>query len=143
MVFAWRNDPWIISRGTSGKEVSWKEHSAWFASTLDRTRHLLFIILSDHQVPAGTVRVDRVTEEAAVLAIYLLEAFTGRGLGPRAIEEACQSAFAHWPLLKRISAQIQNTNRPSIKAFARTGFQVDSSSPSSPQDHVVMVRSRE
>lgn len=142
LVFRWRNDPWIVSLSTSRREVTREEHRSWFGSALDRDRHLLFIVLSEGQTPAGTVRLDLV-DAAAVLTIYLLRPFTGRALGPRAIEEACRAGFAHWPQLMQIEAYVRSENLPSIKTFRRTGFEVAGVEGDGESQHVRMLRRKE
>jgi RimJ/RimL family protein N-acetyltransferase len=142
-LFEWRNDPWIVSLGTSRREVTWEEHSAWLSRVLKQDRHLLFIVYSCEGVPAGTVRLDVQDPGAAILTIYLLKAFTGRGLGPWAVGEACWMALARWSRLERITAFVRRDNLPSIKCFARAGFHEDSDSPGCPDLHVAMAWTRE
>jgi RimJ/RimL family protein N-acetyltransferase len=141
-VFAWRNDPWIVSLSTSRQTVTPEEHAAWFPSALDRARHLLFIIHAEDGEPAGTLRLDRNGEETAVLTVYLLRQHTGRGLGPRAITAACGEAFSRWSGLTRVIAHVRSDNQPSLKAFARAGFQPAPGEAECPPDHVALVHRR-
>jgi RimJ/RimL family protein N-acetyltransferase len=143
LVYDWRNDPWIVSLSTSRRPVTWEEHQAWFPRMLNRADHLLFIIHFPEGTPAGTVRLDREGEQDAVVTIYLLRSFTGRGLGPRALQRACAQAFERWPDLKRITAHVRADNEPSRKAFARTGFVAHTGDPGCPADHVSMVKWRD
>src|SRR5262245_18456396 len=141
-VFAWRNDPWIVSLSTSRREVSWEEHRRWFPTVLDRSRHLLFLVSGEGGEQAGTVRVDR-QGEAAVVTIYLLRPFTGRGLGPRALRAACQEAFRRWPDLARVVAHVRSDNEPSLKAFARVGFApAGGGEADCPEGHTALVLHR-
>jgi len=138
-VFAWRNDPWIVSLSLSGRAVTPAEHHAWFPSALDRTDHLLFVVQSDG-AEVGTARLDRAGPEASV-TIYLLRPHTGRGLGPRAIDAACRQAFTHWPDVSRIRASIRRGNLASGKAFRRAGFVIDETGQH--PEHLEMIRVRE
>jgi RimJ/RimL family protein N-acetyltransferase/SAM-dependent methyltransferase len=142
-ILEWRNNPWIVSLGTNRRPVSPDEHAAWFRSVLGSPNRLLFIIESDEGTPAGTVRLDRESGAAAVLTIYLTRSFTGRGLGPRAIEAACRAAFRDWPAVGRIIARIRADNVPSRKAFERSGFVLDLGGGPCPEGHVEMVRGRD
>jgi RimJ/RimL family protein N-acetyltransferase/SAM-dependent methyltransferase len=142
LVFQWRNDPWIVSLSTNRRRVSREEHAAWFRSVLGSPERLLFIVESGDGTPAGTVRLDRERQDAAVLTIYLIRSFTGRGLGPRAIEAACRASFQAWPLLDRIVAYIRADNQASRKAFARSGFSPGPVGDSTPEGHVEVVRLR-
>lgn len=122
IIFQWRNDPWIRSLGSGNdRAVSREEHSLWFQRIRDNTHHLLFIVQTREGRPIGTVRFDRDNEQA-IISIYLMKDHTGRGIGPRAIEDGCLRAFACWSSLQRVVARIRNNNEPSIKAFDRAGF---------------------
>jgi len=140
-VYAWRNNPWIISLGSSQQAITWEEHREWFQRMLADTRHLLLIIESDGGVGAGTVRLDRTDEQRAVVTIYLLHEFTGRGLGVQALSDACLLSFTRWPI-ETIHAYIREDNRPSLSAFAKAGFVDTGHAPDCPAGHCEMVLHR-
>jgi RimJ/RimL family protein N-acetyltransferase len=141
-VFAWRNDPWIVSLSTSRRAVAWEEHARWFATMLGDPGQLLLISEDEHGVGAGTVRLARTDAAHAVVTIYLLREFTGRGLGVQMLADACARGFARWPV-DTIHAYIRTDNRPSRSAFAKAGFvQVDPPGPECPPLHCEMVRRR-
>lgn len=131
----WRNDPWIVARCSSQRQVSRLEHQRWFAGALDRRRHLLFIVRHEGR-DVGTVRVDRRGPRAGEVSILLVRPATGRGLGPRAIRAACQEAFARWLEVQRLVARIRTENRPSHAAFARAGFTL--AAEPGPAGHLVL-----
>jgi RimJ/RimL family protein N-acetyltransferase len=141
-LFQWRNDPWIVSVSTSGREVTWEEHTSWFASVLDQSHHLLFIIQTDEGTPAGSLRLDRKGADA-IISIYLMQPYTGMGLGPRAIDLGSRRAFEHWPMLERVIALIRVENRRSVAAFTRVSFRPAEDEVSCPEAHVAMVRERD
>jgi RimJ/RimL family protein N-acetyltransferase/SAM-dependent methyltransferase len=123
-LFEWRNDPWIVERSTSQKEVLWSEHAAWFERSLATPEErLIFIIESKSAGQAvGLVRFDRTGRNDAVISVYLLQAFTGRGWGPQAIRQGCATAFSTWNNLRRMIAHVRADNRPGQSAFAKAGF---------------------
>jgi len=123
-LFETRNDPWIVSFGASPSPFTWEEHQRWFRSVQNHQEHLVFLIESEEGAPQriGTVRVDRLTDGTAKISAYLLRDFIGRGIGPKAIAEACRRAFADWPTLRAIEARIRADNVRSIRAFAKVGF---------------------
>jgi RimJ/RimL family protein N-acetyltransferase/SAM-dependent methyltransferase len=141
LIFEFRNDPWIVSLSTNRREITWEEHTAWFAQVLDESRHLLFIIQAEGD-PAGAVRLDRIDDATARISVYLLRPFTGRGLGPQAVKAACASAFRRWPWLKRVVAHIHLDNEASCKAFSRIGFVPAVPDASSPAGHLTLVLPR-
>ena len=140
-VFAWRNDRWIVSLSTSAREVSWEEHVTWFRAVLADPGHLLLISEDDRGVGVGTARLARVDDAHAVVTIYLLREFTGRGLGVQVLTEACARGFARWSV-PAIHAYIREDNRPSRSAFAKAGFVEVDPSPACPPVHREMILHR-
>ena len=120
LVFAWRNDPFILARGSTRRNVGPAEHQAWFAATLSNADRRLWIA-SVGTEPAGLIRFDREPADAAVLSVYLVERFCGRGLGVAAIREGARLAFAAWPIAK-IIAFVRTDNEGARRAFVRAGF---------------------
>ena len=119
-VFEWRNDPWIVSLGTTGATVDRAEHGSWFHRVLTDGGHLLFIIEID-AIAAGTVRFDRHADGRTMVTIYLLRPYTGKGYGVIALREGCERAFAAWPA-SVIHACVRQENAASLSAFVRAGF---------------------
>ncbi len=121
MVFRWRNDPFILSHGSSQREVQWEEHKKWFESTIFGESRKTYIVLCQGN-PIGQVRFDRRGQQTAVVSVYLLQAFTGRGLGVRAIRLGCEAIFEAWQI-KKIVACVREDNPASRSAFRKAGFQ--------------------
>lgn len=120
IIFEWRNDPWIIARGISGRQVTWQEHQEWFRKTLKNPDTRIFIVESEG-LPVGQVRLQRTAEGVAEITVYLMKDYTGRGLGVRAISLGCAVAFDDWGL-RRVVAHILHGNQESRKAFEKAGF---------------------
>ena len=133
-IFDMRNDPWIVSLGTSQKAVEWKEHVRWFDRILKNPDCQLWLI----EPAMGTVRVMR-NGDFATATIYLLKKFTGKGVGPWALREACNLAFCRWNI-KRIKAHIRYENRPSLVTFLKVGFfEAEEPSADCPLGHTEVV----
>ncbi len=142
-MFQWRNMPEIVALGRTQKAVSWEDHQAWFRHTLHDPCRVLLIILLDDQ-PIGQVRFDQIQHEddACEVSIYLLAAFTGRGLGTCALKKACAIAFERLDV-RRIDAVILKENRRSLSAFQKAGFQdAFPESPESFSDHIKLTLRR-
>ncbi|MGQ0662588.1 MAG: GNAT family N-acetyltransferase [Pseudomonadota bacterium] len=133
LVLGWRNDPFIIARGSSRASVSREDHRAWFAASLAGDDRLLLIVEIDG-VPAGLVRFDRAGRDA-VISIYLVEAYTGRGHGILALHRAVAMAAERWRSA-RITAVVRADNVPGHKAFRKAGFRHGPGPPG----HVSFVR---
>jgi RimJ/RimL family protein N-acetyltransferase/SAM-dependent methyltransferase len=140
-IFDWRNDPWIVSLSSSGKPVTWEQHEQWFSRVLGGADHLLCIIVSDTGQEMGVARLDLEPEkERAIITVYLLRTFTGRGFGPVAIREICELGFARWEKLETIHAIIRPGNEQSKRGFARAGFQCPQISGESSKTEMVLHR---
>lgn len=139
-LFEWRNDPWIISLGSSRRVVSREEHERWFHDVLRSDEHLLFIIAVDGE-PAGQIRFKRLDDGSASVSIYLLRPYTGRGYGVTALKQASALAFDQWPV-PRVLAFVLEGNRPSQAAFQRAGYRPVDSGIAAPDMHRVFVLER-
>ncbi len=139
IVFAWRNDPFIVARGSTQRSVDAAEHQAWFAAALRNADRRLWIA-SVGAEPAGLVRFDRGPADAAVLSVYLVERFCGRGLGVCAIREGARLAFAAWPIAK-IIAFVRTDNEGARRAFVRAGFAAEAVE-NCPSEHAPLVLRR-
>jgi RimJ/RimL family protein N-acetyltransferase len=120
LLFAWRNLPEIVELSTTQRTVTWEEHIAWFAQTLRSDIRLLRLLLWNGQ-PVGQVRFDRSGIASCQVSLYLLPAFTGRGLGVSALRQACAEVFQQWEVAE-IVAHIRAENVRSLSAFAKAGF---------------------
>jgi RimJ/RimL family protein N-acetyltransferase len=120
MIFEWRNLPTIIARATSGRPVTWEEHTAWFARTLASGATRMFIVCRAGE-PVGQVRFDRRDAESAVISVYLIESHTNRGSGTTAIRAGSARAFAELGV-RRIVACVQLDNARGERSFLKCGF---------------------
>lgn len=140
MVFQWRNDPFIVERGSSQRMVSWEEHSRWFHETVKGVTHRMFIVLVRGS-PAGQVRFDRIGGDTCVISAYMLETYTGRGLGVEAIRRACDVLFEEWAVAT-IVACVRADNRPAHTGFCKAGFSETHETGLCPANHFTLVLRR-
>lgn len=121
LIFEWRNDPWIIQKGSLNKTVTWEEHENWFLSLIDDPLRHMFIIEVDGK-PAGQVRFMSMDHKSmAEISIYLMQDFINKGLGVRALKEACEQITSYLNINHAI-AYILEKNQQSKKAFLKAGF---------------------
>jgi UDP-2,4-diacetamido-2,4,6-trideoxy-beta-L-altropyranose hydrolase len=132
-VFQWRNDPFVMRRGSSQEPVSLDEHSRWFAMSLASPRERILFVAECDGVPAGLARFDRDGADDAIISVYLIERFTGQGLGGTVIQSACREATQRWNV-RRVLAFVRNDNPAGMKAFLGAGF-TEISGGNCPQDH--------
>jgi RimJ/RimL family protein N-acetyltransferase len=117
-VRAWRNDPTSVRFSATGRPVTTAEHEAWFANALASEERHLWIGELDGE-PVGQVRVD-VNGDAGVVHIALAPERRGRGLGPRMLDAAVETAKAGG--VRALVAIVHRDNVASHRAFAKAGF---------------------
>jgi len=142
LVFGWRNDPFIVERGSSQKTVTWEEHEKWFQATVNGPERKMFIAEVDGK-PAGQVRFDRMGSgsDRCVVSAYLLERFTGRGLGVEAIRQGCERIFRQWPVMQVIAC-VRRDNAAGLAGFQKAGFKEQTGDCGCPADHFSLVLRR-
>jgi SAM-dependent methyltransferase len=121
IILEWRNSAFIIERSSSLKPVTAEEHSRWFGQVTSHPDILPYIIEVD-EVPVGQVRLDLNRDENyCVITIYLIESFTGKGLGIMAIKQGCIFAWKKWSNVN-IVAHVRGDNVVGQSAFRKAGF---------------------
>ena len=141
-VFTWRNSPFILSRGSSQRAVTWEEHRQWFSRTITSPERLMLIV-SYEDAPVGQVRFDQHDDQTVVVSIYLTAESVGRGLGVRALKQACWQVFAQ-QAIQRIVAFVRRDNPHSVRAFEKAGFArlQDAHGIEPPAEHIAFVLPR-
>jgi RimJ/RimL family protein N-acetyltransferase len=139
LVFRWRNDPFIMVRGSSQRFVEWAEHIVWFRDTLRSARRKIFIVLLSQQ-PIGQIRFDKINDNECVVSVYLLQEFTGRGLGVETIDRGCQEICKLWGV-SRIIACVRSDNTAARSAFLKVGFLEGNPGSCCPPAHFMLFSS--
>ena len=139
MVFGWRNDPFILARGSLHRKVSWEEHEAWFERTILERNRKMFIVLQQND-PIGQIHFDREDERDCIVSVYLLGAFTGRGWGVQVIRMGCAEVFRAWDV-ERVIACVRVDNPGARSGFLKAGFE-ETELGICPAEHYSLVLSR-
>jgi len=123
LIFKWRNLPSIIQISSSQKEVSWDEHIAWIRASVNNPNRLVYIIEKDG-TGIGQVRFEKDKKDAteAIVSIYLVDNFTGKGIGPVAMALSIKEVFEKWTEVIRILAWVRKENQRSQLFFLKQGF---------------------
>ncbi len=140
MIFRWRNDPFIVAHGSFLREIEWEDHKKWFQETVLGSSRKMFIVLHEDN-PIGQVRFDRQSQDEAVLSVYLLQPFIGRGWGVMAIRMGCAATFGAWDV-DRIIACVRHDNLSGRSAFLKAGFQETDPAGACPSGHFLMTLAR-
>jgi len=120
LIFKWRNSPYLIKLGSSGKKVTWDEHSKWFEKIISNPLAHFYIICVDKD-SVGQLRFELFGDNYFKTTIYLDKKFIGKGLGPEALILGC-SLISEKYHRGTFIAHIKNDNKASIKAFKKAGF---------------------
>ncbi len=140
MLFEWRNTPFLIQLGSSGKAVTWEEHCRWFHDIFEKKSTVLFIIKMG-VTPVGQVRFDPWAECTYLVSIYLLEEYTGKGIGAIALQKGL-ALMTQDKTDRKFMAFIKAGNIASQAVFSKTGFREDKQPRNIPQGHIAMVYNR-
>ncbi len=140
VVFHWRNDPFVVAHGSFLREIEWEEHKKWFQETVLGSSRKMFIVLHEDN-PIGQVRFDRQSEREAVLSVYLLQPFIGRGWGVLAIRMGSAAIFGTWDI-DRIVACVRHDNLSGRSAFLKAGFQEEDAAGVCPGGHFLLTLAR-
>jgi len=122
-IFMWRNDPRIVMRGSSQREIPWEEHITWLKHSLNEQEENLLFIVKYIKTSIGLVRFTRKLDDTAEISAYIVDEYTAKGIGTRAICIGCSTAFIKWPV-RSIVACIRNDNPGGCRAFSKAGFVV-------------------
>lgn len=136
LIFNWRNIPALVKLGSSGREVTWEEHCSWFDRVLnDDVTEVFLIYWKD--IPVGQIRFDFEEAGIYIVTIYILDQYTGRGIGVHALKNGVEGMLRAHPGRKFI-ASIKVKNETSIKAFSRAGFEEITDYQKVSPGHIVM-----
>lgn len=136
MILEWRNTPFLVNLGSSGRKVTWEEHRKWFDNILRDSDTALYIIFSGTD-PAGQIRFERENEKTYIVTIYLLKQYTGKGMGVTSLKKGVEVMLKEDPK-RRFIAFIKEDNKISIAAFFRAGFKITEDHDDLPSGHVAM-----
>ena len=136
MIFEWRNTPFLVKLGSSGKKVTWQEHCKWFDKILTDSDTALFIIYSGKD-PAGQIRFEREKGETYIVTIYLISQYTGKGIGVASLKKGVEVMLKEDPK-REFLAFIKGGNQASIAAFSKAGFKTAGNNDYVPAGHIAM-----
>jgi RimJ/RimL family protein N-acetyltransferase len=120
-LLAWRNDPMTRAASRNTAEVVPDEHFTWLVERLGDPDARIFVV--EHRgEPAGAVRVDRLVGDRGEIHISLAPEARGRRLAAPSLRAAARRGAAELGLAS-VVASVREDNVPSLRAFARAGFE--------------------
>lgn len=140
MIFNWRNMPFLVNLGSSGKTISWQEHCKWFDKVMQDKNIKLFVI-QQNSTPIGQLRYDLNGTNEYTVTIYVLQEYTGKGIGPIALRKG-SSIMLEMSKQNVLIAFIKDSNKASISAFLKAGFEIANDYANPKPGHVIMKYSK-
>ena len=137
MIFAWRNDPFIVEKGSMQSTVSWDEHIVWFRNSINNPRKKLFVIMKELE-NCGLIRFDRIKDDTCTISIYLAYKYTRKGYGRCALQKSLTKIFKEWNI-KRVIACTRKENQSACSLFIKSGFVKEDGFTVWPDNHYSFV----
>lgn len=119
-IHAWRNSEETRRYAFNAESITIEAHREWYEKSLASSNRILLIGEIDN-IQVGVLRYDFV-EDDALISIYLVPGFQGRGIGAQLIKAGTQWIKEKYPNIKRIKAEILIENMQSKNAFLSAGF---------------------
>lgn len=119
LIFEWSNDDLVRKQSYNSKKIILEEHINWYNSKYADSNSL-FLILEVKKVPFGLIRFD-IQKENATIGVLIDKKFRGKGLSIESLKLGSVEYFKSFK--KPINAYIKESNKASIKAFSKAGFE--------------------
>jgi RimJ/RimL family protein N-acetyltransferase len=123
LLWEWANDPVTRANSFEPDLIPWDQHGSWLTARMHDLGCWFWLAEKPGFGKIGVIRFDRDGAEATV-SICLAPHVRGRGLGSEIICAGCRRLFAESGVTV-VRALIRTSNRASIGAFTRAGFQRD------------------
>lgn len=138
LIFEWRNDPFIVARSTSQRNVTWDEHLNWIRNSIENQNSHVYLVINQKNVAIGQVRFNHLSDSNWVISVYLLKEYTGRGIGVESIKLGCATLCQTLGNVN-IYAFVRNDNVIGVKAFKKAEF-YESSNINCPENHISLMK---
>ena len=125
MILKWANDDETRKMSYTTAKITWKTHAAWFDAKLRDPSCLLLIGMDRFDSPVGSARIES-KGQCGTLSVIIDSKYRGKGYGPQMIAMACRMG-ANILGLKNLDAFVKKINKPSLRAFEKSGFKLISS----------------
>jgi UDP-2,4-diacetamido-2,4,6-trideoxy-beta-L-altropyranose hydrolase len=119
-IFNWRNAEETRRFSGSTDVLTLIDHITWYSKAL-KNESIQLLIGEVEQQAVGVLRFDRHGEKA-VISIYLVPGYYGKGMGRQLIEQGGVWIKQHWPEVRLIEALIIKGNEASLAVFSEAGF---------------------
>ncbi|MFC0776753.1 GNAT family N-acetyltransferase [Flavobacterium sp. HJSW_4] len=121
LFFEWANDSFVRDNSYSSKIIEYKDHVKWFQAKLNDESCLIFVFENDNNLKVGQIRIQKESDQQAVIGISIDAKHRGKGYAKEMLEIATDWFFNTNPDFI-INAFIKEKNLNSKYAFEKAGF---------------------
>jgi len=119
-VYEWRNDESTRRHSHSAAVIPYADHQRWYERVLADSQRAL-LIAEDQGRPVGVLRYD-VTQDHALVSIYLVPGCSGAGYGPSILVAGSRWLAEEYPNTDYIIGEVLDDNVASHRAFREAGY---------------------
>lgn len=121
LYYEWANEETVRRESFNSELITLEEHTEWFEKKITDPECMMLIFEDKNSIPAGQVRLQKVTENEYVIGISVDISYRGKGFAVRMLTMASDYFFEIFPQ-KKINAFIKIHNTASVNAFEKAGF---------------------
>lgn len=119
--FEWANDSFVRENSYSSKMIEYKDHEKWFQTKLKDKSCLILVFENDNNLKVGQIRIQKESDQQAVIGISIDSMQRGKGYAKEMIEIGTDYFLDINPNFT-INAFIKEKNLNSKYAFEKSGF---------------------
>ena len=121
LYFNWANDEDVRIQSFSSNTIDLVTHTKWYEDKIQDERNHFYLFENSSNEAVGQVRIERQSNNKAVIGISIDKKFRGKGFAPKILRESL-SEFTRICEDYTIEAYIKITNKGSINSFKKAGF---------------------
>ena len=117
--FNWANEDSVRKLSFNSEKITYQDHQLWFEKQLNDENCFMYIFYT--HIDIGQVRIQKVTNNDAIINISLDEKFRGKGYGVQMLTMSTEIFRKSFPNII-INAYIKTENIASKNVFEKSGF---------------------
>ncbi len=123
LLYSWRNEKSVRENSYDSSIISFKDHKKWFKRKLNDTKAGIFI-LEMNNIPVGTVRFEKGSNEYSIVSIIIAKIFRKKGYASEGLKMLSKYIIKEINFSKKVIANIKKGNDLSLKSFIRAGYKI-------------------
>lgn len=119
--FNWANDDSVRNVSFNSEKITYQDHQVWFEKQLNDENCFMYVFYS--HIDIGQVRIQKITDNDAIINISLDEKFRGKGYGVQMLTMSTELFRESFPNII-INAYIKVENIASKIVFEKSKFKL-------------------